>query len=136
MLTRDVRDYIATLNIAEDEHCYCGRLPDKKDKSIGIYPLKSGRKPNIPIGGIKNSSYGIKGISLLIHWSKSPGETEKAANELLKKIIETKDVKINEHKIKFIQTSTDEPIPVDTDDNGIYEYVIECLFYYERNGEE
>lgn len=26
----------------------------------------------------------------------------------------------------------DEPVSVDTDENGIYEYVIECDFYYER----
>ena len=132
MLLRDVRDYISTLGIAEDEKCYCGRMTDKEDKSIGIYPLKSGRQPNIPIGGIKNSSYGIKSVSILIHWNNSISDTEKASNELLNELLRAKNVTVNGHSILFIQTSFDEPIPVGTDDNGVFEYVIECLFYYER----
>ena len=41
----DIRDYVAGLGIAEDSHCYCGKMPEKKEKSIGSYPLKS-RPPN------------------------------------------------------------------------------------------
>ena len=33
----DVRDLIAGLGIAADDHVYCGKLDDKKDKSIGVY---------------------------------------------------------------------------------------------------
>lgn len=39
MMLKDVRDYIAALGIAEDSHCYCGKMADKKDKSIGVYPF-------------------------------------------------------------------------------------------------
>ena len=35
----DVRDLIAGLGIAADDHVYCGKLDDKKDKSIGVYHL-------------------------------------------------------------------------------------------------
>ncbi|MDE6210078.1 MAG: hypothetical protein K2M73_10470 [Lachnospiraceae bacterium] len=132
MLLKDVRDFIAMLGIVEDSHCYSGKMINKNDKSIGIYHLKSNRQPNIPIGGINNSSYGIKGISILIHWTEDQIETEKAANKLLNLLLSIKNVTINQSTVKFILPSYDEPIPVDTDDNGIYEYVIECLFFYER----
>ena len=132
ILLRDVRDYIATLKIAEDEHCYTGVLDDKKDKSIGTYHLKSNRAPIVTIGGDVNRSYGVKGISFLVHWTHSPTDTEKAAIELYERIKETKNVTINKHNIKFIQMFHEEPVPVDRDSNGVFEYVIECLIYYEK----
>lgn len=132
MILKDIRDYIASLGIAEDEHCYCGKMADKNDKSIGVYPLKNRQPNHIPIGGIQNASYGIKGISFLVHWNKSPTETEQAAIALQEALISCREQQVNGHTIKFIEVAYDEPVPVDTDDNGIYEYVIECLFYYER----
>lgn len=30
----------------------------------------------------------------------------------------------------------DEPVSVDTDESGIFEYVMECLIYYESEEEE
>ncbi len=127
---RDIRDYIATLEIAEDEHCYCGRMPDKKKKSIGTYPLTQRLPSNIPLGGKSNSLHSEKTVSFLVHWNESPTETEKAAFALQKALEECRNVTINQHKILFIRTSYDEPIPVNTDEEGIYEYVIECIFYY------
>lgn len=132
MMLKDIRDYISTLGITEDEYCYCGKMPDKKDKSIGTYPLKNRRQNSIPLGGIQNASYGVKGISFLVHWNKSPTETEKAAMALQEALISCREKLINGHTIKFIDVAYDEPISVNTDENGIYEYVIECLFYYER----
>lgn len=132
MLLRDVRDYIATLNIAEDGNCYCGKMEDKKDKSIGVYSLPRKSNTVIPIGGLNNASYRTKAISLLVHWNKSPTQAEQNAIALQEALLNTKNTKINEHLIKFIEVSYPEPVSMDTDDNGIFEYVIECLFYYER----
>jgi hypothetical protein len=130
LLLRDVRDYVASLNIAEDENCYCGKLPDKKQKSIGTYPLTKRQNFSIPLGGVENGTHGEKTISFLIHWNKSPTESEKAAFALQEALEACRNVTINQHKILFTRLSYDEPIPVATDDDGIYEYVIECIFYY------
>ena len=132
MTLEDIRDYVATLGIAEDEHCYCGKMPDKKEKSIGVYPLKDRQPCNIPIGGLENASYGTKGISFLIHWNRIPGESEAAAARLQQELLSSCEEHVGEHTIRFVSVAYDEPIPIDTDDNGIYEYVIECLFYCER----
>lgn len=136
MLLKDVRDYVAGLGIAEDEHCYCGKMPDKKEKSIGTYPLKNRDQNRIPIGGIQNASYGTKGISFLVHWNRNQTDTERASTALQEALISCKEQQINGHTIKFIDVAYSEPISVDTDENGIYEYVIECLFYYEREDDE
>ena len=133
MLTlADIRDYVSTLNIAVDENVYCGKLDAKKDKSIGVYNLKQNRPPITAIGGIENSSYNTKGISLLVHWNKSPRNTEVAAQQLYDALQNSNNVAINDSKIQFVQHLHNEPISVDTDAKGIYEFVVECLFYYER----
>lgn len=136
ILLRDIRDYIASLCIAEDEHCFCGKLPDKKDKSIGIYNLKTGRQPTTAAGGNKNRSYKTKAISLLVHWNKNPTETEKAAIHLYNVLHNTRGAHVNGHNIIFIQMLQEEPVSVDTDEKGVFEYVIECLFYIEKGKED
>lgn len=67
----DIRDFIGTMGITDDEKVYSGKMPDKNFKSIGVYNLKRSRPPNIPVGGLKNSSYGVRSVSLLCHWNKA-----------------------------------------------------------------
>lgn len=129
----DVRDFVATLGIAPDENVYSGKMAGNTLKTIGVYNLRRSRPPNIPCGGLENSSYGVKAVSLLVHWNKSQRETEKTAHTLWKELYSAKDKQINGTRILFIMMSHDEPISVDTDESGVYEYVIECEFYYERN---
>ena len=107
-------------------------MDSKPDKAIGVYNLKSSRQAVIPIGGIENKSYGTKAISILVHWNKSPSQTETAAISLYNALQQCKQVTVNQHLIKYIQMLQEEPIPVDTDEAGIFEYVIECIFYIER----
>lgn len=133
ILLRDIRDYVARLNIAEDENCYCGILPDKQDKSIGAYNLKSGRVPHSVVGGDENASYVTKGLSFLVHWNKSPSETEKAALDLYEALKATKNVTVNKHSFICVEMLQEEPVPVGTDDKGIFEYVIECIFYVRKD---
>lgn len=133
ILLKDIRDYIATLKIAEKENCYFALMSDKKDKSIGAYSLKSGRTPRKTAGGEKNNSYLTKGVSFLVHWNKSPTETEKAAISLYEAIKATRNVTVNEHFIICTEMSHEEPVPVGTDDRGIFEYVIECIFYVRKD---
>lgn len=128
----DVRDYIAGLGIVANDHVYCGKLDDKLDKSIGVYNLKREGTARTAVGGVENSSYRIKSISILIHWNRSVKDTEKASEELFNMLRDTKNVTINETKIKFIDMKCPEPIPVDTDEKGIFEFVIELDIYYER----
>lgn len=130
MMLEDVRDYIDSLGLSE--HTYMGKLDGKKEKSIGVYNSKHDGMYKTAIGGPALQSYGIKSVSILIHWNKSPRETERAAKALFEKLEETREVIVNETKIKFIQLLCSEPIDVETDDDGVYEMVIEAAVVYEK----
>lgn len=56
----DVRDLIAGLGIAADDHVYCGKLDDKKDKSIGVYHLNRGDNVQMAVGGLRYNSDKLK----------------------------------------------------------------------------
>ena len=64
----DVRDYIAGLGIADNTNVYCGKLDDKKNKSIGVYNNNKQRPVQMAVGGLNNSSYRVKSVSILVHW--------------------------------------------------------------------
>lgn len=132
MTLADVRDFISSLEIAEDEHVYMGKLDAKKEKSIGCYHLRRSKTPHIPLGGAKNISYDVKPISILIHWSQSPRQTEEAAQKLYDALIDTRKAKVNGCSIQFCRLLVPEPQDVGTDDKGIYEAVIEVELYTER----
>lgn len=128
----DVRDYIAGLGIADNNNVYCGKLDNKKDKSIGVYNLNRQRPPQTAVGGLNNSSYRIKSISILVHWNTSVRDTEKAAEQLYNMLRDTNNKIINDTKLLFTKMQVDEPVDVGTDDKGIFESVIELDIYYER----
>lgn len=128
----DVRDYIAGLGIADNNNVYCGKLDNKKDKSIGVYNLNRQRPPQTAVGGLNNSSYRIKSISILVHWNTSVRDTEKAAEQLYNMLRDMNHITINDTKVLFTKMLVDEPVDVGTDDKGIFESVIELDIYYER----
>lgn len=128
----DVRDYIAGLGIADNTNVYCGKLDDKKNKSIGVYNNNKQRPVQMAVGGLKNSSYRIKSVSILVHWNKSVRDTEKAAEQLYNMLRDTNHRIINDTQVLFTKMQVDEPVDVGTDDNGIFESVIELDIYYER----
>lgn len=130
MMLADVRDYVASLGLAD--HVYMGKLPDKQNKSIGVYNSKHEQAYRIAIGGMALGSYGIKNVTLLVHWNKSLRETEAAAARLFEAVSKTREAKINEATIKFIQPLY-EPQDIGTDDAGICEMVIEIAVIFERS---
>ena len=128
----DVRDYIAGLGIADNNNVYCGKLDNKKDKSIGVYNLNRQRPLQTAVGGLNNSSYRIKSVSILVHWNKSVRDTEETSEQLYNMLRDTNNKLINDTKLLFTKMQVDGPVDVGTDDKGIFESVIELDIYYER----
>lgn len=127
----NIRDWLKTFEIAENY--YIGKLDNKKDKSIGVYSLNKSNSPVIALGGLENTTYNIKSVSVLIHWTKNADETEKAAFDLFDKLLSVKNVQINGIQIYYLKLNVSEPIDVGTDDKGVYERVIEFDLYYKRS---
>ncbi|WP_313188199.1 phage tail terminator protein [Lacrimispora sp.] len=130
---KDIRQYISCLAVAEDDNVYIGKLDNKKQKSIGVYSRLSTGSANIAIGGLECTTYDTKPVSLLIHWSKSKDETERAAYNLFEKLRSVSSLTIGDTPINFLRLMVPEPQDVGTDDDGVYEYVIWLDFIYERN---
>ena len=129
MTLADARDYIASLNLTKE--VYMGKLPDKPERSIGVYNSKHQYPYHGTLGGPNQQGYGIKHITLLVHWNKSPRDTEKVATALFDAINIVRDAKINKTTIKFIQLLYDLQ-DIGTDETGVYEYVIEAAVIYEK----
>lgn len=128
----DVRDYIAGLGIADNTNVYCGKLDDKENKSIGVYNNNKQRPVQMAVGGLNNSSYRIKSVSILVHWNTSVRDTERTAEQLYNMLRDMNHITINDTKVIFTKMLVDEPVDVGTDDKGIFEMVIELDIYYER----
>lgn len=128
----EVRDWIKTFNAANNY--YIGKIDNKQENSIGIYQRKTIDGPRVAIGGRTLTSYDVKSISILIHWNKNANETEKRAQYLYNRLFEAESVVIGGTPIKMIALLQNEPVDVGTDDNNVYERVIELDLYYEREG--
>ena len=128
----DVRDYIAGLGIADNTNVYCGKLDDKKNKSIGVYNNNKQRPVQMAVVGLNNSTYRVKSVSILIHWNTSVRDAEKTAEQLYNMLRDMNHITINDTKVFFTKMLVDEPVDVGTDDKGIFESVIELDIYYER----
>ena len=128
----DIRSYIAGLGIAEDDNVYIGKLDNKKQKSIGVYSRPTSGMPNIALGGLSCTTYDVKPVSLLVHWSRDKEESEAAAYELFEKLKNVTSLTIGDTHINYLRLMVPEPQDVGTDDSGVYEYVIWLDFVYER----
>ena len=114
------------------DHFYIGKLDNKKEKSIGVYQLKTSRVPDIAIGGNDCTKTLTKSVSILIHWNQNANDTEYKALELYVKMLNSRNFEINNLKVNYIELLENEPVDVGTDENNVYERVIEAIFYYEK----
>lgn len=113
------------------QNYYIGKLDSKKDNSLGVYNLRRGEERQIAIGGENETKTKSKALSLLIHGNNNKTQTEALADALYQVLSNTQTGNIGNRKIQYIRLLCPEPIDVDFDDKGIYEYVIELEIYYE-----
>lgn len=124
----DVRDYLKSFNLFKGY--YVGRIDANKENVLGVYDLRyTARHKTI---GIHTQKYDIKGVSLLIHGDGNKTNTEQLAIKLYKALESAEGAEIAGRKVNVIDLRYDAPIDVDASESGTYEYVIEAIFYVER----
>ena len=124
----DVRDYLKSFNLFSGY--YVGRIDANKKNVLGVYDLRNrARHKTI---GTNTNKYEVKGVSLLIHGDTNKTNTEKLAIKLYEALESAENGEIAGRKVNIIDLQQDAPIDVDADTNNVYEYVIEVLFYVER----
>ena len=126
-----VRDWLKTFNIGSN--FYIGKLDNKKDNSIGVYLRDRSGAQTIALGGLNSTTYDILSVKLLVHWNTNSDETEQAARALYSALREQRHFIIKTYTVNYLEMLCPEPIEVGTDDNGVYEWVINFNLYYERN---
>jgi hypothetical protein len=134
MLTlSDVKDWLKTFQTGE--HFYCGKIDSKSEKTIGVYQRKPSGQPRVTLGGLENTTYEVKQISVLVHWNQYASQTEEAAVSLFEKIRQAGEssLMVGDTQVYFIRMEVPEPIDVGTDENGVYERVIWFDMIYERS---
>lgn len=127
MLLSEIRDYLKSK--VNSPQWYLNKVGDKKE-SITIYNTV-GPAPRIALGGLEQTSYTTKAISILVHWGKDSNKAELKAQEVYNAFF-GQDGTIGGKRIIQFKMKTDSPIYVGTDTEGIIEYVIETIIYYER----
>ncbi|MEY8001203.1 minor capsid protein [Clostridium sp. Mt-5] len=128
MLLSEIKDWLKTK--IDCPNWYVGKIDGSVEQCIGIYSIAGG-KPNIAIGGLENTSYTVKSISILVHWGKSTTPAEQKAQEIYNAIFGQNAV-IGGKKVIEFDMRTTEPVGVGTDENNIYEFVVEVNIIYER----
>ena len=124
----DVRDYLKSFNLFSGY--YVGRIDANKKNVLGVYDLRNrARHKTI---GTNTNKYEVKGVSLLIHGDTNKTNTEQLAIKLYEALESAENGEIAGRKINIIDLQQDAPIDVDADSSKVYEYVIEVLFYVER----
>lgn len=127
MLLSEIRDYLKSK--VNSPQWYLNKVGDKEE-SITIYNTV-GPAPRIALGGLEQTSYTTKSISILVHWGKDSNKAELKAQEVYNAFF-GQDGTIGGKRIIQFKMKTDSPIYVGTDTEGIIEYVIETIIYYER----
>ncbi len=125
---KDVREFLKTK--IDCDNWYSGKIDASKDKCIGIYNIQGG-KPYIALGGLDNTSYSSKTISILVHWTNNSNTAEEKAQKVYNSLFGQSGI-IAGHRVIQFDMKTDEPVSVGTDSNGIFEYVINLTIIYER----
>lgn len=128
MTLADVRDFLKS-KVESPAWCV-GKRDDTKDQSITVYPTQ-GPALDIPIGGLANSTYTAKAVSVLVHWGKNCTPAEIKAQEVFNALYGQSGTIGGKEVIKF-DMRTSEPVGMGTDDKGVYEHVINFVIYYKR----
>lgn len=122
MTLKEIRDWIKPqiegINLA-----YIGKTDPTQEKAICIYN-RAIQGNNVAIGGCVNTSYMVKGVSLLVQWDKYCETSEVKAQEIYNILFRSAQPTINGVECFFSMMNT-EPVFVGANENGIYEYVID-----------
>lgn len=119
-----LKDYLKSQSLAD--HYYIGKIDNAQLKVLGVYSDTSER---VEAFG-KNSSYEIAGFKILVHWNRNAKESEAEANLVYETLRYITNTEMTDIYVAFFDV--DKPIFVGTDDNNVYEYVINGRIYFGR----
>ena len=133
-IINDLRDYIAQADFDDYNPAtvYCHRMPvgdiAVSEKLIGVYESTRSEYYKRALAGL--DTYDVQYISVLIHWTRDPGESLNAARAVFDMIKNIRNVQSGDSVFLFCIPIYSAPVPVGTDQDGVCEYVVEAALYY------
>ena len=125
--SKDIREWIKTKHPDFDKY-YVGKLDNKYQKAICIFSLQTDN--SVAIGGRDNTKTKKSDFSILIHYDKNYTTTEQYAQLLYDELSKVRQEEIGNYVIDYIELDYGAPVDLHTDDNGVYERIIEFTIYY------
>lgn len=127
-----VRDWVKAKTNWPADAIFIGKIDKALEKALCVYsrPERSGQ--NIAAGGLDNTKTATKTVHILIRYGKYANLAEAKAQEVFTSLLGVKDVMIGDIPVAFVRLSSQEPISLDTDADGVYEYLIEMDIVHER----
>lgn len=122
MRLAQIRDYFKT-SFVWDEAISSGKIDKGKEKAICFYNSK---RITSPIKAIDSNTYKYKKVTILLRYTKNQDKAEQMANSIYEFFNDRNFV--IEDKTIISQHLYSEPITLNTDDNGVYEYSFEIDF--------
>lgn len=130
MTLAEVRAWLETQ--VDSPRWYIGTIDRSQSHCIGLFGLIEEPPPPVfAVGGLSHTGYTVKPVSIIIHWGDDADIAEQKAQEVYGALF-GRSATIGGKRVVMFQMQTSEPIAVETDSQGKFEYKIEMIIYYER----
>lgn len=126
MTLKQYKDYFKS-SFVWSEAISIGKIDNNKEKAICFY---NSNRTIAPIKTIDINTYKIKPITILLRYTKNQDKAEVMANSIYD-FFDDRIFNI-ENKRVIAQHLYSEPITLNTDEDGVYEYSLEINFLEER----
>lgn len=110
---------------------YNGAIDKNNDTCLGVF-VRGSSEPNIALGGIDNTTYGLLPLSILVHWTENTDECQTMANSVYIKVRGKVDIMMGTKRVMFVNMLDSAPTNITRDENNICEMVIRLAITYER----
>ena len=107
-------------------------IDKSKDRCVGVY-LRGREAPYIALGGLSNTSYGVKSFTILVHWSQDSNECESKAQEIYDSLFGLGITIVDGVKLTSIKMLDSSPVDLSRTDTNICEMAIRVTITYERS---
>ncbi|MGB7595759.1 MAG: minor capsid protein [Erysipelotrichaceae bacterium] len=132
MKLSEVRDWLKTFLSWTDAVCI-GKMDKTQEKAFCVYGRPDRSGTGIAVGGLACTPTAVKKVSLIIRYGKYANLAEEKAQAVYAALLGAAGVTIGGSAVAYISLTSREPIPLDTDESGVYEYVIEMDIVHERS---
>lgn len=115
--------------ITKDAGPFFGGFINKDlDQCVGVYDRPNGRDQPAAIGG---SGYGVKSLTVLVHWSNDSDVCEKKAKQLIDYFRSAGTTEVIGDTTGWFTAQRD-PVGIGRDARGIFERTFDVEVYYRR----